>query len=86
MDFYEGTFKLSYSDSTKIKYHLEILSNGTWYQYNTSYFYIFNDSEENIIDNKDNQTPGFEFILLIVSAVLLLIGRYYKLRKKNNWL
>ena len=83
MDFYEGTFKLNHSDATKIEYHLEILSNGTWYQYNTSFFNMFNDSEENIIDNKVNQTPGFEFILLIVSAVLLLIGRFYKLRKKK---
>lgn len=83
MDFYEGTFKLNHGDATKIEYHLEILSNSTWYQYNTSYFYMFNDSEENIIDNKVNQTPGFEFILLIVSAVLLLIGRCYNLRKKN---
>ena len=84
MDFYEGTFKLTHSDATKIEYHLEILSNGTWYQYNTSYFYMFNNSEENIIDPEDNQTPGFEFMLLIFSVGLLLIGRCYKLRKKIN--
>jgi hypothetical protein len=83
MDFYEGTFKLSHSDATKIKYHLEILSNGTWYQYNTSYFYMFNNSDENIIDHKDNQTPGFEFVLLFFSVGLLLIIRYYKVKGKK---
>lgn len=84
MDFYEGTFKLTHNDATKIKYHLEILSNGTWYTYNTSYFYMFNDSDENIIDHEENQTPGFEFVLLISSAGLLLIRRRYKLKEKNK--
>jgi len=83
MDFYETTIKLIYSNTTKIKCHLEILSNETWYQYNTSYFYMFNNSEENIVDPKDNKTPGFEFMLLIVSAGILLIGQYYK-SKKNK--
>jgi len=44
---------------------------------------MFNNSEENIVDPKDNKTPGFEFMLLIVSAGILLIGRYYK-SKKNK--
>jgi hypothetical protein len=79
MDFYEGTFKLSHSDSTKIKYHLEILSNRTWYQYNTSYFYMFNDSDENIINPENNQTPGFEFIFLLFSMGILLIIKHFKL-------
>ncbi|MCJ7571857.1 MAG: hypothetical protein MUO82_08280 [Candidatus Thermoplasmatota archaeon] len=83
MDFYEGTFKLSHSDATEIKYHLEILSNGTRYKYNTSYFYMFNNSDENIIDPEDNQTPGFEFIILLFSAGILLIIRYYKFKEKK---
>ena len=38
MDFYEGTFKLTHKNATRLIYHLEILSNGIWYKYNTSFF------------------------------------------------
>lgn len=71
MDFYEATIKLTHSNTTKIKCHLEILSNGTWYKYNTSYFYMFNNSDENIISPNDNQTPGFELILVLVAVALV---------------
>jgi hypothetical protein len=83
MDFYEGTFKLAHKDATRIIYHLEILSNATWYKYNTSFFDMIVNSYENIINNKENQTPGFEFILLIFSAILFLITRNYKLKVKK---
>lgn len=83
MDFYEGTFKLAHKDATRIIYHFEILSNGTWYKYNTSFFDMIVNSDGNIINNKENQTPGFEFILLIFSAILFLITRNYKLKVKK---
>ncbi len=83
MDFYEGTFKLAHKDATRIIYHLEILSNGTWYKYKTSFFDMVVNSNDNMINNKENQTPGFEFILLIFSAILFLINRNYKLKVKK---
>ncbi len=83
MDFYEGTFKLAHKEATRIIYHLEILSNRTWYKFNTSFFDMVVNPNENIINNKENQTPGFEFILLIFSAISFLITRYYKLKVKK---
>jgi len=84
MTFYERTFKLINSNATIIKYHLEILSNGTWYKYSTSYFHLYNKTDEKIINNEENQTPGFEFIFLIFSVILFLITRHYKLKDKNK--
>jgi hypothetical protein len=84
MTFYEKTFKLINSNATIIKYHLEILSNGTWYKYNTSYFHLYNNPDEKIINNEENQTPGFEFIFLIFSLILFLITRHYKLKDQNK--
>ena len=83
MDFYKGTFKLAHKDATRLIYHLEIFSNGTWYKYNTSFFDMVVNSNENISNNKENQTPGFEFIMLIFSAILFLITRNYKLKVKK---
>ena len=72
MDFYEGTFKLEHNNATKIKYHLEILSNGTWYKYNIRYIDMFINSDKNLIENEENQTSGFELILMVCSIMLLI--------------
>ncbi|PNX47016.1 MAG: hypothetical protein BV457_06530 [Thermoplasmata archaeon M9B1D] len=84
MTFYERTFKLIQSNATIIKYHLEILSNGTWYKYNTSYFHLYSNPDGKIINNEENQMPGFEFIFLIFSVILFLITRHYKLKDQNK--
>ena len=56
-------------------------------EYGTSIIPVFFDmvvnSNENIINNKENQTPGFEFILLIFSAILFLLTRNYILKVKK---
>jgi hypothetical protein len=79
MDFYEGTFKPIHSNATKIKYHLEILSNGTWYHYNSSYFHMYNNPDEKIINTEENKTPGFEFILIVIVLSILLLTKKKKL-------
>jgi hypothetical protein len=35
MDFYETEFNFTREDATQLKYHLEILSNNTWYIFDT---------------------------------------------------
>ena len=72
MDFYEGIFKLTHKNATRLIYHLEILSNGSWYKYNTSFFDMFINSDKNSIENQENQTPGFELILVVCSIMLLI--------------
>ncbi len=76
MDFYETQLQLTREDATQIKYHLEILSNGTWYMYNTSFIPMAKNSNENIINPEKNQTPGFEFISALISMLIILFYLY----------
>ena len=72
MDFYDAELELTRKDATQIKYHLEILSNGTWYEYETDYIPIsrvkVNDTDGSI----ENTTPGFEIVILLFSIFVLL--------------
>jgi hypothetical protein len=73
MDFFEAEFTLTHEDATQIKYHLEIMSNGTWYEYETDYIPISRISDNNTDDSIDDTTPGFEIVLLLFSIFVFLI-------------
>jgi len=77
MDFYETKFKGKREDATQIKYHLEILSNGSWYTFETGFINLL-DNPNDINDNNKNTIPGFELVLIIFSIILFLI-----LKKRN---
>jgi hypothetical protein len=73
MDFYEAEFKGEREDATQIKYHVEILSNGSWYVFETGFIDLLDSPDNNIDDNKKNTTPGFEIVLILFSIILFLI-------------
>lgn len=77
MDFYEAEFKGEREDATQIKYHVEILSNGSWYVFETGFIDLL-DNPNNANDNNKNTVPGFELVLIIFSIVLFLV-----LKKRN---
>ena len=72
MDFLKTKFTLAHQDATQIKYHLEILSNGTWYGYNTSFIHMVGNPDKKTVTPKENPTPGFEFLLIISSILFVL--------------
>jgi hypothetical protein len=82
---YEGQVLLTRNDAIQIKYRLEIYHNGKRYISNTSYYDLnttgFNYTKKD--KEKPESTPGFEFVLLLFSAGILLIIRYYKLKEKK---
>jgi len=73
MDFYEVELELTHKDATQIKYHLEIMSNGTWYGYETNYIPISRVDGNNTDGLIENTTPGFEIVILLFSIFVLLI-------------
>ena len=78
---YEGQVLLTRNDAIKIKYRLEILSNGAWYVSNTSFYDLnttgFNYTKED--KEKLKSTPGFELILMLFSIILTLFLKKRKL-------
>ena len=79
MDFYEIELELTHEDATQIKYHLEILSNGTWYEYETNFIPISKVNGNNMDGSIKNTTPGFEIVILLFSIFVLL-----KIKKKRS--
>jgi hypothetical protein len=79
MDFFEADLELTHEDATQIKYHLEIMSNGSWYEYETDFIPIFRISDNNTDGSIENTTPGFEIIILLFSIFIFL-----KLKKKRR--
>ncbi len=80
MSFYKAKFTLGHPDATQIKYHVEILSNGIWYGYNTSFINIVRTNDKKIDNPKDKHTPGFDFLLIVFSIFFILI--LTRLKKK----
>ncbi|MFH1013200.1 MAG: hypothetical protein V1769_01680 [Thermoplasmatota archaeon] len=78
IDFYYAEFTLEQHDATLIEYHLELLSNGSWYVYSLDTLALASDHE--VLNNDDVvelSSPGFEMIL-----VMLVIFSYACIRKK----
>jgi len=80
MVFFEAEFKLTHGDATQIKYHLEIMGNGTWYEYETDYIPISRVNGNNTDDLIEETTPGFEIVILLFSIFVLL-----KIKKKERF-
>lgn len=80
MDFFEAELELTHENATHIKYHLEILSNGSWYEYETDYVFLSVDGNENTNDSVKLTTPGFEIVILLFSIFVFL-----KLKKKRGF-
>lgn len=78
MDFYETEYTFTREDATQLKYHLEILSNGTWYIFETGFINLSSNPDNNIDDDKKNTTSGFELIFVILAVILILFLRRKK--------
>lgn len=79
MDFFEAEIKLMHEDATQLKYHLEILSNGSWFEYDTNYVSLSVGTANNEENDIKNKAPGFEIIILLFSiAVLVRINKKKK--------
>jgi hypothetical protein len=78
MDFYETEFNFTSEDVIQIKYHLEILSNDTWYIFETGFINLSSNPDTNIDDVKKNTTPGFELIFVILTVIIILVLRRKK--------
>lgn len=79
-DTYTGQVQLTRNDATQIKYHLEIYFNGTIYISNTSFYNLnttgFNYTKKT--NEKQESTPGFEIIQILITVVLVLFWKRMK--------
>ena len=69
---YEKKVTLKWDDVTSITYHIEIVSDGKWIEYDEHTTALSTDSGSS---NGSNGSPGFEimvFLIAIISVVLLL--------------
>jgi len=77
LDTYEISFTLEHSEATYIQYSLVVNSNEDWKTYLDKT--KFNLTEKQNGDNgknnnnKDNDTPGFEFIGVLISVIFILL-------------
>ncbi|RLF56583.1 MAG: hypothetical protein DRN27_09430 [Thermoplasmata archaeon] len=78
MDFYEAEVNLTHEDATRVKYHLEIKSNGTWHEYEPDFISLSIPATKEADDTLEKSTPGFELVLILISIIFCLI-----LRKRN---
>ena len=72
---YSAVVKLMHPDATKVEYYLNIKSDGVWYRSNITKFNL--SIEDNISEesSKENESPGFETFLLIISLTLFVLVR-----------
>ena len=85
---WEGTVTLLHDDTTYCTVWLEILSNGTWFDFKESKitFDVYEDTGNGENgdnggngENGTNDTPGFELIVLVIS-IIVAISIYKKKR------
>jgi len=83
---YQTTITLIHKEAAQIKYHFAIKNNGTWFNTETTVINLRIDENNNVPQNTsgNNATPGFELVLLFISAGLVLMRRQRKLKEKNN--
>ena len=77
LDTYEISFALEHSEATYIQYSLLVKSNEGWKTYldKTKFNLTEKQNGDNGKDNnnKDNDTPGFEFIGVLISVIFILL-------------
>jgi hypothetical protein len=83
---YQKTITLLHEQTTQCKYNIAIKANETWFNTETTFFNLSIDEQNNPPENNpgDNATPGFELVVLFISAGLVLMRRQRKLKEKNN--
>ena len=85
MEYYEVKIKLIHENATQIKYHLEILNNETWYDFETKFVSLVvneNDSANSTVSNSnDRSAPGFEVIIVISSIAIIIIFNMFRGKK-----
>ncbi len=84
---YQTTITLIHEQATQCKYNIAIKANETWFNTETTFVNLGTDENNNAPQNTsgNNATPGFELVLLFISAGLVLMRRQRKLKEKNNW-
>ena len=73
MDFYESEFKQTQKNSSKVKYHVEILSNNTWYYYKNDYINLSRENDNGLKFDFNKSVPGFELTALLIPMILLIV-------------
>ena len=83
-DKYEVEVTLEHEDATYIQYWLEVETSDGWQEYlKISKVYLEekqNGGNSNNGDGEDKDTPGFEFIGVIISAMFILLIIYKRKR------
>jgi hypothetical protein len=78
-DFYQIEFNLTHEDAAHIRYYILINDNNSWYQSETWVTNLTINNNGNCYCVQDyNKTPGFEFISMILSLIILSIYLLYK--------
>jgi hypothetical protein len=77
-DTYQAIVTLQWEDVSSITYHIEVISNGNWIEYEEYTTSLKTGSGENSGSNDTNGSPGFEImvILLAIFSVILLIKKF----------
>ena len=73
-DTYQTVVTLQWDDVSSITYHIELISNGEWIEYEEFTTNLLIDSEGTSSSGDSNGSPGFEimvFLLAIVGVVLI---------------
>ena len=73
-NIYQTVVTLQWDDVSSITYHIELISDGKWIEYEEYTTNLTLDSEDSNVSGDSNGSPGFEimvFLLAIVGVVLL---------------
>jgi len=77
--FFVADVDLTHENATQVKYHLEIKSNGVWYNYKPDYISINISNDQKADDNLKNETPGFECVSILLSFLCILFLKRHSL-------
>lgn len=77
-DTYEKKVTLQWDDVTSITYHIELISNGKWIEYEEHTTALSTNSGGS---NGSNDSPGFEIIVFLIAMVsVVLLFKRFKLK------
>ena len=72
---YEAKVTLQWDDVTSITYHIELKSDGKWYEYEDHTTTLSSKSEDS------NGSPGFEIIVIFIALIIIVLFlKRYKLK------
>ncbi|MBS3778351.1 MAG: hypothetical protein KGY50_03550, partial [Candidatus Thermoplasmatota archaeon] len=73
MDFYNAELDLTNENATQVKYHLEIMSNGTWHEYDQNVISLSRPAKKETDNTMENTTSGFDLFLLSLSVIAAIL-------------